>query len=340
MRDSITPEQAPGSDPRSPQGASTPAGGAREGRGAYAASEGPSEASGETGAAEREDDGCALPGFMGCDCNHIDGCRHPAPAPVVAEGVVCDCGHPIRHLESECGGEAEPFTAARTPAQQAALDPPTPVAHATPCGPNVCGVVTHEGAGAAEPECDHDSQVIEHEGVAYWACLKCGHNHGPVDTPAPEPGLREQVAEAVRRVMEQDLTYRAQCNAIADAVLAVRDTKLEQLRERLARVAALADEYPVHVDTALLLEALDGQAVNPPGSTQEQLPADVLALLPRRSYLSTACEVARLLEGAAIANPERAAELREWRDRMQQRCRLNNKYTGALCTGSYHKEQP
>jgi hypothetical protein len=89
-----------------------------------------------------------------------------------------------------------------------------------------------------------------------------------------------------------------------------------------------------------LVKGITGQLpphVNPPGSTQEQLPADVLALLPARSYLSTACETARLLEAAAIANPQRAEQLREWRDRMQQRCRLNNKFTGALCTGSYHR---
>lgn len=77
-------------------------------------------------------------------------------------------------------------------------------------------------------------------------------------------------------------------------------------------------------------------ATNPPGSTREQLPADLLALLPARSYLSTACETARLLEGAAIAHPQRATELRDWRDRMHTRCRLNNKFTGAGCTCRCH----
>lgn len=72
-------------------------------------------------------------------------------------------------------------------------------------------------------------------------------------------------------------------------------------------------------------------ADNPPGSTAEQLPADVLALLAHRTYLSTACETARLLDGAIIRNPERA-DLLGHRDRMHQRCRLNNESTGRPCS--------
>ncbi|WP_406227419.1 hypothetical protein [Streptomyces anthocyanicus] len=33
----------------------------------------------------------------------------------------------------------------------------------------------------AESLCDHDSQVIDHEGDQYWACLKCGTNLGRVE---------------------------------------------------------------------------------------------------------------------------------------------------------------
>ncbi|NUL14486.1 hypothetical protein [Streptomyces lunaelactis] len=85
-----------------------------------------------------------------------------------------------------------------------------------------------------------------------------------------------------------------------------------------------------------VLAAID----NPPGSTREQLPADVLALLSTRSYLSTACDTGRLLEGAAIAHPDRATELRTWRDRMHQRCRLAHKFTGQPCTCPCHPTQP
>ncbi|TXS40085.1 hypothetical protein [Streptomyces sp. OR43] len=74
----------------------------------------------------------------------------------------------------------------------------------------------------------------------------------------------------------------------------------------------------------------------PPGSTREQLPDDVLALLAPRHYLSTACETARLLDGAIIRNPERG-DLPGLRDRMHQRCRLNHKFTGVLCGCPCHR---
>lgn len=77
MRDSLNPEHAPGSVPRSPQAASTPANGDREGRGAHAAPEGPSEASSGSEATEPEGATCSMPRFMSCNCNHIDGCQYP-----------------------------------------------------------------------------------------------------------------------------------------------------------------------------------------------------------------------------------------------------------------------
>ena len=74
---------------------------------------------------------------------------------------------------------------------------------------------------------------------------------------------------------------------------------------------------------------------NPPGSTVELLPADVLALLAHRTYLSTACETARLIDGAIIRNPEHD-NLPRWRDRMHQQCRLNNTFTGKPCSCPCH----
>lgn len=76
---------------------------------------------------------------------------------------------------------------------------------------------------------------------------------------------------------------------------------------------------------------------NPPGSTREQLPDDVLALLSRRTYLSTACETARLVDGAIIRRPDRA-DLAGHRDRLHQRCRLNQKFTGAPCCCPCHRK--
>ncbi|MFI2349729.1 hypothetical protein ACH492_22280 [Streptomyces sp. NPDC019443] len=118
----------------------------------------------------------------------------------------------------------------------------------------------------------------------------------------------------------------------------------EPTPDRRRALAVAAVDAAVHASGAWLdlsvrqavadavLDAID----NPPGSTREQLPADLLALLPPRSYLSTACETARLLEGAAIAHPDRATELRAWRDRMHQRCRLSHKFTGRPCACPCH----
>lgn len=75
---------------------------------------------------------------------------------------------------------------------------------------------------------------------------------------------------------------------------------------------------------------------NPPGSTGEQLPADVLRLLPAVDYLSTACETAALLNAAAGEHPERAAELAGWRGQMHARCRLNHKFIGLFCRCGCH----
>ncbi|MFE9064874.1 hypothetical protein [Streptomyces violaceusniger] len=74
----------------------------------------------------------------------------------------------------------------------------------------------------------------------------------------------------------------------------------------------------------------------PPGSTEEQLPDDVLALIDPPPYLSTACGTAQLLEQAVVEHPDRQAGLGEWARRMHSRCRINNKYIGRLCTCGHH----
>lgn len=75
---------------------------------------------------------------------------------------------------------------------------------------------------------------------------------------------------------------------------------------------------------------------NPPGSTAEQLPADVLALIDPPPYLSTACGTAQALEEAVAEHPQRAGGLREWARRMHDRCRINQKFTGKLCSCAHH----
>lgn len=74
----------------------------------------------------------------------------------------------------------------------------------------------------------------------------------------------------------------------------------------------------------------------PPGDTREQIPADILALIVPRRYLSTACEAAQALESAKIRHPDRRGELDLWRERMHNRCRINNKFTSLLCACPHH----
>lgn len=69
---------------------------------------------------------------------------------------------------------------------------------------------------------------------------------------------------------------------------------------------------------------------NHPGSTEEQLPDDVLALLTDVSYLSTACETGHLLRIAVLENSKRA-DLPKWEKKMHERCRLNHKFLGSPC---------
>lgn len=59
--------------------------------------------------------------------------------------------------------------------------------------------IRHIRGALDEPAaCDHDSQVIDHEGAQYWACLKCGHNLGRVDDFDGGPTVAEAKADDVR----------------------------------------------------------------------------------------------------------------------------------------------
>jgi len=162
----------------------------------------------------------------------------PASAPVAAEGVVCDCGYPIRHLESECGGDTEPFTAARTPAQQAAVDAPCP-----------------DDTDLTEADIDRmmadavPVQIVNGPPPTYAKLAPCSGEEGLCGphgyhrhTPAPEPGLRERIAAAIylhrygtQPTGETWNGARDDYLRTADAVLNVRDAELEQLRAELAQ---------------------------------------------------------------------------------------------------------
>ncbi|MEU1663619.1 hypothetical protein ABZ547_08385 [Streptomyces sparsogenes] len=226
-------------------------------------------------------------------------------------------------------------------------------------------------------------------------------------TPVPDDGLREQYAAAIRALNDggtlADLDVDDDVYRLVDAVLAVRDRRMEQLaagrerfkrlgeevqrdRDRLAaQVDQLIERLGQYADRAIangeraeraaaenaalqaalaavreyletsgddgvrtletVLRILDERGAQPaedtfvpppPGSTAEQLPDDILALIDPPPYLSTACETAQLLEQATAEHPDRSAALGEWARRMHQRCRGNNKFTGKLCTCTHH----
>ncbi|MEE6264928.1 hypothetical protein V2E29_04605 [Streptomyces diastatochromogenes] len=73
--------------------------------------------------------------------------------------------------------------------------------------------------------------------------------------------------------------------------------------------------------------------VNPPGSTSEQLPPEILAAIDVPPYLSTACDTAARVE--AVDVPDAA----DWARRLHQRCRFNNKYTGVDCACACHQPE-
>lgn len=104
----------------------------------------------------------------------------------------------------------------------------------------------------------------------------------------------------------------------------------KQAEAALARLRALAEERIV-----------TPSAANRPGSTAEQLPDHILALLPPAEYTSTACDTAARLETVAAdgVREELRGEVAYWVRWLYERCRLNHKFTGELCASPSHRDQ-
>lgn len=81
-------------------------------------------------------------------------------------------------------------------------------------------------------------------------------------------------------------------------------------------------------------------AANRPGSTAEQLPDRILALLAPAEYTSTACETAARLEAVTAEDmrEELRGEVAYWVRWLYERCRLNQKFTGELCASPSHRQ--
>ena len=76
----------------------------------------------------------------------------------------------------------------------------------------------------------------------------------------------------------------------------------------------------------------------PPGSDRDKLPDHVLAVVDLGPYDSTACQMARALEAAALRRPDMAEELLQWAGRMHASCRLTRKQDMAPCQCPHHQQ--
>lgn len=87
---------------------------------------------------------------------------------------------------------------------------------------------------------------------------------------------------------------------------------------------------------AIAINLADEEHPPPPNSTVKKLPDDILALIVRLPYLSTACGNARALQSAIVRHPDRAADLAMWRDIKHGECRQNNKHDDMKCICGCH----
>lgn len=107
--------------------------------------------------------------------------------------------------------------------------------------------------GRSPAETPGDRQTTNPEMVTCGgggACARCGHSEGEGCGCPPDAELRDRLEAALRPWLYEDTV---------DRVMTVIGPELQQLQAALAHIARLADEYPVHIDTALVLAAIDGQ---------------------------------------------------------------------------------
>jgi hypothetical protein len=116
------------------------------------------------------------------------------------------------------------------------------------------------------------------------------------------------------------------------------EEKYAHIGEQAARLYA---DACARVETMLTPEpAATAWAPPPPGDRREQLPDHLRALIHIPSYLSTACETGQLLAWEMPKYTHYRVELGDHSDRLHARCRINNKFTGALCHCPCHDDAP
>lgn len=167
------------------------------------------------------------------------------------------------------------------------------------------------------------------------------------EPPRPCPGECEHEAEleraeaAIARVrdladrIQQGVPWTANADDTAAHIRAALD---EPAAEDLTGYTAPDPAIGCITGTA---EPAPAWTPPPPGSTREQLPAEILDLLDGylSPYRSTACDTAGSCE-RAYRNNTRWMGLLQRAEMLHQRCRLNHKFTGALCICPCHTKEP
>jgi hypothetical protein len=161
-------------------------------------------------------------------------------------------------------------------------------------------------------------------------CLNLTAGPDPDDWPSRRTGLRDQLAAALyeRERPPREPRWAEAYPCDREVFEAMADTARTVLYREWPWLRAEAEDA-----------ATETAPANPPGSTAEQLPEALLALIRDRlpDYTSTACQTADTL--ACTATYRRHPlydEIRENAERLHSRCRLNNRFTGQLCACGCH----
>lgn len=163
-------------------------------------------------------------------------------------------------------------------------------------------------------------------------CEGCGHHDGEGCGCPPHPSSRAGLHDAIVGVLGQIpvIPPVAHRRAQADNVLALLYREWPRLRAETEAEDAAVEPQP------------RGWTPPPPGSTREQLPPALLALINLPDYVSTACQTALHLEAGPAPTPTGSGAIPDvgwYVDRLHARCRKNQKFTGQLCICRCHTEE-
>jgi hypothetical protein len=150
-----------------------------------------------------------------------------------------------------------------------------------------------------------------------------------------------RMEHAVKQYAELRVRLEDAETGITAAIRQRKEQEDRALRAEAAveRVRTYLDGRDFAVTPDSILKLLDQTPpTNPPNSTREQLPDHILNTIRDRlpDYLSTACQTADIAACAVDQHPGMYDELRTHAERLHNRCRRNQKFTGQLCVCGCH----